>query len=197
MNTNNSDNNNSNNDNNSNNLNNLTNSINLNNSNELSESQNSETLQKLRKGGKIQLPLWLAKKLQEQGYVKIIVNKEFNKDYSRQQVGLILRKLENNETIGMKNRHYYFEVGSQLAERTGDATLAKSIRRALLLRYRQIYDQAMDTTGNTNNMVNGLTFSERDLFQCISETNQAATKVRTMENENVNMSSYHDVIHKK
>ena len=178
----------------------------LNQSNDYSQSsqsyQSSQMSQsqslKLRKGGKLQLPLWLAKTLQDQGYVKIVVNTKMNKEYNREflekmKMGLI----ENNELVSMKTHPHYFEVGSQLAERTSDATLAESIRKLVLLRYRLIYDLATNSINTINAKVDSLTTSEKELYHSLYDTNAAATKVRTMENENMGESIYHDHYYKK
>ncbi|BFU18140.1 hypothetical protein EHI8A_056310 [Entamoeba histolytica HM-1:IMSS-B] len=164
-----------------------------------SNSQNDLSLNdsSIPEGRKFQIPLWLAITLQNYGYVRIIVNEEFNKEYSRQFIKKATDVFEvNPSSINFSKFPFYFEVGGNIAQEIGDVELAKSIRNMMLIRLRRIYDEACNSSEQTNKFVRTLTHSEKELYQEIIDVNAQSKKVKTMELDHVQMSSFHDIIHK-
>ena len=144
-------------------------------------------------GKKFQLPLWLALEMQRNGYIKIIVNSEFNKQYSNEFINKAEESSETNFTsISFNKFPYYYEVGGAIARETGDVQLAKSLRQLMIKRMRLIYDEACNSDDTTNNVVRAVTRSEKNLYQTILTVNKEATKIKTSQIDSVKASCFCD-----
>ncbi|KAL7718653.1 GINS subunit domain-containing protein [Entamoeba marina] len=145
-------------------------------------------------GRRFDLPLWLAIEMQRNGYCRIIVNDEFNKQYSKQFIQKATDVFTTNPvSVNFNKFPYYFEVGGMIAKEIGDVDLARSLRDMMLLRLRRIYDEACNCDQNSNAFIRTLTISERNLYQQVIEMNQSIKSVKMMEDDTMTKSAYCDL----
>lgn len=145
-------------------------------------------------GRRFQIPVWLALSLERNGYVRIVVNEEINKEYSRQFIRKATDVFETDPaTVNFSKFPYYFEVGGIISKEIGDVEMAKSLRDMMLLRFRRIYDEACNCSDPTNKFVRALTTTEKDLYQQIVDVNECARVVKTMQKVAIPASSYQDL----
>ena len=92
----------------------------------------------LHQGARVELPLWMALKLNEKGHVLL----ELPKHYQKKMRDCIDA---GAESINLKDYSpYYFEVGMKIAESLDDLDLKKTLRIAFCsARYKNIMSRAL------------------------------------------------------
>ncbi|ELP88892.1 hypothetical protein EIN_475940 [Entamoeba invadens IP1] len=144
-------------------------------------------------GRTFEVPLWLARTLQRNGYVRIVVDSSNNKQYSRQFIKATGDFLKNQPTKSTLSKFpFYFEAGIAIAKEIGDVAMVEELGKLMLDRIKLLYDRAFHINEESTQFVKTLTFHEKELYQTIVEENAEALKVKTARRDVVGKSVFSD-----
>eukprot|EP01027_Heterolobosea_sp_BB2_P019536 GEZU01027440.1.p1 GENE.GEZU01027440.1~~GEZU01027440.1.p1 ORF type:complete len:248 (-),score=42.80 GEZU01027440.1:181-924(-) len=124
------------------------------------DDENETRNQDIKKGAKIELPLWLVELLADRNYVIIDLPKVFSINFRKELKA-------GPETMNLFDRcgPYFYEVGTKLAKITDDEALTESLMRTFAARFKQIFLSCQNSRNDDySQFVRRLTLLEREIF---------------------------------